>query len=256
MPLKNIIITCLVAALLFAVSAGISLYLQGPASQPGAGKDKDAAKGEVKAGKEGANEKPARKSEDLPPLVTAPPASTNEQAARLLARLQEKEQALKAREEAARKQEGRLEIVLEDIRGERALLDLLRKQIAAELARLTDKQATVARKASGLEVQKKEAAKLLADMRARQIELEKGESTNLTKMASLADSMPPEKAAAVIKQLADSGKVDTAVKLLGQMKASRAAQVLAEITDAALAAQLLEKMLGLKRPTADKKDAG
>lgn len=253
--MKNIIIVCLVAVLLFGVSAGISLYLQNPGLFT-PGKDKEAAKSETKADKEKPGEKVARKVEEVPPLVQPPPASTTEQAARLLARLQEKEQALKAREQAALEKEGRLKIVHEDIRGERALLELLRQQIAAELTRLIDKQATVARKASGLEDQKKEAAKLLAEMKSRQIELDKGETANLAKMASLADSMPPEKAAGVIKQLADSGKIDTAVKLLAQMKPSRAAQVLAEMSDAALAADLLEKMLRLKKQTGEKKDAG
>jgi hypothetical protein len=41
------------------------------------------------------------------------------------------------------------------------------------------------------------------------------------------------------------------------MKERRAAAVLAEMSDAALAAQLLSKMIGLKKPAAEgKKDAG
>ena len=64
-----------------------------------------------------------------------------------------------------------------------------------------------------------------------------------------------------VQQMADGGKMETAVKLLGLMKERQAAKVLAELSTASaegagLAAQLLEKMKGFKRPGANKAKAG
>ena len=51
--------------------------------------------------------------------------------------------------------------------------------------------------------------------------------------------------------VADMGKLDTAARLLAQMKERQAAKVLAEITEPALAAQLLEKMRSMRRASAN-----
>lgn len=241
--MKNILLTCLAAVLLFSASAAISLYLQTPGPKGGE-RDKEAPRAEEKR----AEKVPRANEEPATPIVQQPAGSSSEQATRLLTRLNDREQGLKKREEDLRKQEQRMEIVLEDVRGERAVLDGLRKEFGEEMKRLTEKQDTVARKARGLEEQKEAATKLLSEMRGRQIELEKSESGNLNRMASISDVMPPEKAAAILKQLAESGQTETAVKLLGQMKERRAAQVLAEMTDVTLAAQLLDKLRGLKKP--------
>ncbi len=244
--MKNIILTCLAAVLLFSLSAAVSLYLQGPSFK----RDKESAKGDESGEKAAPAKKEKKPEEPATPIAQAPPANANEQVTRLLTRLQDREQALKKREEELRKQEGRLEVVMDDIRGERAGLDAMRKQIAEEMSRLNEKQDTINRKTRSLEEQKDAAAKLLAEMRKRQVELDKGETANISRMATISDSMPPEKAAAILKQLADGGQLDTAVKLLAQMKERRAAQVLAEMTDVALAAQLLEKLRGVRKAAA------
>jgi flagellar motility protein MotE (MotC chaperone) len=43
--------------------------------------------------------------------------------------------------------------------------------------------------------------------------------------------------------------METAVKVLSQMKEAKAAKVLAEMSDPALAAQMVEKLRGVKRNT-------
>lgn len=240
--MKNIIILVITAVLLFAVSAAISLYLQG-VGKGDAGKQKEKEKSDEKA-----KEKTRPGLEDtVPPITAPPPAGSSEQMTKLMSRLQEREQGLKKRDEEVRRQEQRLEILMEDIRSERASFDTLRKQFNEEMKRLNEAQDTISKKSRGLEEQKEEAARLLEEMRKRQIEYEKGEKPNIAKMATITDSMEPTKAAAIIKQLADNGQMDTAVKLLSQMKERRAAQVLGEMTDMALAAQLVEKLRGVKK---------
>ena len=79
------------------------------------------------------------------------------------------------------------------------------------------------------------------------IDIAQSEDKNLLKMAAVYDAMPPENAAKIMQQLADTGKMETAVKLLSQMKETKAAKVLAEMSDPALAAQMTEKVRGVKR---------
>lgn len=242
--MKNILLIIVTAVVLFGVSAAISLYLQNPAALRGPDKDKDGAKADDK---EKEKDAARRKGEDTTPIAPPPPSTPSEQVTRLLARLQEREGELKRREEDVRKQETRLEILLEDIKAERSVLDGLRKRFDDELKRLNDKDATIATKAKGLDEQKAAAKKLLDEMRKRQVDLEKGESGNITRMASLMDSMDSDKGAAIIRQLAEGGQKDTAVKVLGLMKDRKAAQLLAAMTDVQLAAELLEKLRGLRR---------
>jgi hypothetical protein len=50
----------------------------------------------------------------------------------------------------------------------------------------------------------------------------------------------------MLKQMAESGRLETAAKILSLMKDRNSARVLAELSDPALAAQLLDKMRGIK----------
>ncbi len=89
--------------------------------------------------------------------------------------------------------------------------------------------------------------KKIEEAQKRVIDIAQSEDKNLLKMAAVYDAMPPENAAKIMQQLADTGKMETAVKLLSQMKETKAAKVLAEMSDPALAAQMTEKVRGVKR---------
>lgn len=87
----------------------------------------------------------------------------------------------------------------------------------------------------------------IAEIQKKQADLDAIERKNIDKMAAMYDTMAPESAAKIVQQMADSGKLDTAVKILAQMKDRQAARVLAELTDVTLAAQLLDKLRLFKR---------
>jgi flagellar motility protein MotE (MotC chaperone) len=249
--MRNILILALASILLFSLSAALSLYLNWPGKQAstdgshagnGKGKGKDTKDGEPDT--------------SLAPIVGQPTPKAAEEAAQLLARLRQRSADLEKREDEARRQEQRMQIVMDDIKGERGVIDSLRAELSEELKKLKEKQEGITRKARGLEEQKEAAKRLLADLEKRQIVLEKNEDKNFDRMATISDSMPAEKAARLLKQMADSGQMETAVKVLGQMRERRAAAVLAEITDVALSAQLMEKLRGLKRPAPATAGAG
>jgi flagellar motility protein MotE (MotC chaperone) len=104
---------------------------------------------------------------------------------------------------------------------------------------------------SGLDEERQKISKNTQEMEARIVQLQKEEQDNLKKMSSMYNSMAPESAAKILQNMADTGKMETAVKVLGLMQERQAAKVLAELTDAGLAAQLVEKLKGLRRVPAN-----
>jgi flagellar motility protein MotE (MotC chaperone) len=144
-----------------------------------------------------------------------------------------------------------MQVILEDMRAQREEFDKLSKKVAAELKEvLAQEDATLATRAAEASKVEQANAKTTADLKKSRVELDAEEQKNLEKISALTDQMPPENAAAVIQQLADSGKLDTAVKILVNMKPRTASRVLANISDPVLASQLLERMRSVKQPVA------
>jgi flagellar motility protein MotE (MotC chaperone) len=73
-------------------------------------------------------------------------------------------------------------------------------------------------------------------------------------MSAWFQGMEPEKAAGVLKSLANEGKMELAVQLLANFEEREASKVLAAIDDTQLTVELAEAFQSFKR--APKKDAG
>src|SRR5262249_17939596 len=134
-----------------------------------------------------------------------------------LGTVREKEKKLADRER-------QLELIAKDIRGERTAIDELRKQVGEELKAVTEKMSAVERRQDEVRQQRQDMSKHVDEMQKRLLELEGVEKKNFDKMATMYDSMEPAAAAKIMQHLADSGKIETAVKLLGQMKERNAAK--------------------------------
>ena len=156
-----------------------------------------------------------------------------------MARIKERESKVEIRQK-------QIDLILMDIRSDREILDRLRNQIATELKLVSEKSGELDKKFAELDTERKQVAKSTSELGKGRLEIEKDERTNLVKMASLYDAMAPENAAKILQQMADTGKMDTAVKVLAAMKPAKASKVLSEMPDSSLAAQLLEKMKSLK----------
>ena len=233
--MKNIIILGLVATLLFGVSAGLSMYLKNPAFFTG---ETEHAKAEKKAAAK--TKAKTEEHEEQRPAIRPQPLPGSEEMAKVSNQYAEQMAALREREARLDRRQSQIDVVMQDVRAERQTLDGIRTQVGNELKLL-------AQKVTELEQLRQTGAKTVADAKAKVAEVEDGERKNMDRMASMYDSMPAENAAKIIQQMADMGKMDTAVRLLSQMKERQAAKVLAEISDPTLAAQLLDKMRTLRR---------
>ncbi|HWG43756.1 MAG TPA: hypothetical protein VN688_13290 [Gemmataceae bacterium] len=186
---------------------------------------------------------------DSAPRAAVRPAYNGgtEEIARMTSELRTRLAAVREREEQLSARKKQIELIQEDIRGERSALDEMRTQVKNEMEALNDAIQGVEKQRSNLDDERQKITKNTQEMESRVLQLQKEEQVNLKKMSGMYNSMAPESAAKILQNLADTGKMDTAVKVLSLMQERQAAKVLAELTDAGLAAQLVEKLKGLRR---------
>lgn len=188
----------------------------------------------------------AAETAQLPMSVRPAYVAGVEETVQLAASLRDRAASVREREiqMAARKKQ--LELLQEDIRGERTAIDELRKQVAEEMKAAQEQLAGAERARAELQAERQK-------MDGHATQMQDQEKDNIKKMGSMYDSMAPESAAKILQQMTETGKMDTAVKLLSVMKERQAAKVLAEMADPSLAAQLSEKLRGVKRSTTQPK---
>src|SRR5262249_27846866 len=150
----------------------------------------EADAGHAAPAKAGAKEKeaaakPARETakadggEDLRPVIRPSGPPSAEETVRIANSLRDRMKAVREREEQVTSRQKQLELIYQDIRGERNVLDELRKQVADEMKVLNDKMASVDRKSGDLEQQRQSVTKSMADVQKKQFDLEGTERKNI-----------------------------------------------------------------------------
>ncbi len=232
--MKSIITLGVLAVVLFTAAAGLSTYLQLQKAAP------------TDEGKDTAGKRKAKEKEPAEPVAQATPKGGEDVVARVAAEVEKERGKLSAREERLSARERQFEAIIADFRAEREAVEKTRQQLADALKQVLAKSIELDRKSNELEEVRKAIARGETNLKKDTIEVQKSEQANLIKLAALYDSMPPENAAKIFQQMADGGKMDTAVKLIAMMKPTKASKVLTEMADPALAAQLVEKIKNLK----------
>lgn len=247
------------AVVLFSASAGVSWYLRQMQTSKG---DAEAAKTTETASTPSKHAAPllpatpalrepsarATPSPSLPPAVRPPYNPEAEGAVQIATSLKERLDAVHAREEQLNSRQQNLELIFQDLRSERTSIDDKRRQVTNLLKAVEEKMTDLDRKASELEQKRQETTKEAKQLKKNVTEYQGQEKERIKQVASMYDTMEPASAAKILQTLADSGNLDTAVKILASMRERQAAKVLAELGDPALAAQLVDKLKGLKKP--------
>jgi flagellar motility protein MotE (MotC chaperone) len=216
----------LVAMTLFSVSAALSLWLN--QSQQTAEKKDAEEKAAKRPGKD--TEPPADKDKEKPPRpasklpdVSLPGAGPTEAMA-----------AVREREDRLDRRQAQVDLILRDLQAERNAVDALMRQVTDETKKAAARAAEEAT-APAQPLPKKDTLDPATEQK------------NIGQLVRLYDAMPAESAAPILKQMADSGRMDTAVQILAQMKDRQAAQVLAAFGDTALAGQITDRIRLLRR---------
>lgn len=251
--MQKLVILGAAAVSLFCLSAGVSWYLR-PTSHEA--EKTEAAKPSAPAAESDRTAHPptaatgtASTANSLRPAVRAPYNPEVDGALQLSANLNKQMESVKAREQALTARQKSIELAYQDIRDERTAVDELRKKLDQALADLETKVAAMEQQAGELNEERQKTNRQSDELKKSTLEFEGREQDRIRQMAGMYDAMAPASAARILQQMADTGNMDTAVKILGMMKDRQAAKVLAEFADATVAAQLLDKLKGLKRPT-------
>jgi|SRR5581483_5248267 len=231
---------------LFGVSAGVSWYMREHAQHPAETKEKAAEKGQAAPAA-------AKTPAPLKPSVRPPDSPEAESVAHLAVNLRQQLEQVKAREQQAEMRHKQLDLIFLDVRQERVALDKLRNEIADEMKRLQEKLEAVENKAAETDMHKQKIAQHAKEIKQSMFELDEVEQDRVKQMATIYDAMEADSAAQVLQQMADNGKIDTAVKILATMKERQAAKVLSQMPDRTITVQLLERLRGLKKTPAKSK---
>jgi hypothetical protein len=198
------------AAILFAVSAGVSLWLR----KPGRDADGDRASAAAKSAPDGPKDEADPKA--APRGAARPERPNPDETSSAMKQLRDREKAVRDREEALTSRQKKLELVSKDMHDEHEKLDELRKQIQAELQE-ANKKAADARRADA-DRQREAAARDEAMLRNRIQPPERTEDSDIGGMAAQCDTLSAAEAAANLQALAQTSGMDRAVKVLSRMR--------------------------------------
>jgi flagellar motility protein MotE (MotC chaperone) len=259
--MKKLMILGVVALVLFGASAGVSWYLHHLKDTSLAKEDERVpypAYPDLPGLKSGSatpsTAGPSPRAESTPgsPLSAAVRPTYNpeaEGAVQLAASLRDRLEAVHAREQQLVTRQKNLELIFQDLRTEMTALDEKRKHVGELMKAVETKMAALEQRATDLERKKQDTVKQNTDLRKTMVEIEGVERDRLKQVATMYDSMEPASAAKILQTLVDTGNLETAVKILATMRERQAAKVLAELPDPGAAAQILEKLKLLKKPT-------
>ncbi len=241
--MKNVMILGLVAGVLFAVSAGLSLWLN--QAKP---TDESEAKATTRKGK--SDEKGSEKARPAPRAVTPPvPYGDMDDAAHLTSQLQNELAGIVKRQEDMDQQQEMYQIVLEDIRFEMGELQRRWQQLPPEAKQSQSKPGEPP--AQGGTVPPPGLGPPISEPNSKKSAEQPMDPKNLKLVKEITESTPPENAARIVEQMVKGGKTDTVIQLLAKMNARHAAKILGQVSDEKLAVELLEKLLEAKRSTTE-----
>lgn len=223
--MKGLLQLGMVAILLFSVSAALSIWLyqsRHPDTDTSPSSKSEKPDRKVKEPERRPDKEPETKA---PAKTEVLPMSVTDSANAI---------ALRDREARLERRAAQIDLILRDLQTEREAVDALIKQVGLELK--------ISNARSG------EAEPKTPELEKKKAEIEATEKKNIERIASMYDSMAPESAAPILRQMADSGRLDTVVRILASMKERQAARILGELGDTTLAGQIVDRMRMLKLP--------
>lgn len=242
--MRSVAVMLLFGAVMFGASAAGSFYVQSHTPK----KPKETAAEVLMPGPtgEGDGESPAIE-EDLPVAVRPKPMSV-EEILRVGMGLKSREKTLDEREASLKKQESRLQLVLADVRGEQQQIEGLQAQVRDQTTAAESLLQRINEARQALATERQKAQEQLETFKETQIEYQDQERENVKRMSQWFQGMEPEKAAEMLKELANDGKLELAVQLLSNFEDRDAAKVLSAVDDNKLVVELTERFKDLKRP--------
>ncbi len=235
-----------IAIVLFSAAAGVSWYLQGSGQPAAKEPEEKTVKAEPVKGKPVLHEPVAPR-----PAPRGPVSPEAEKITAFASSLEKQQDALKGREQLVAQREKQLDLIHDEIKKDQGKLDAIRKDVENELALVQEKLDLLDKRTAQAEKERRNTTEQLEEVRKASLQLDSLETKNLKQLASIYDKMEAETAAQSILQLADKGKLDTAVTIISNMRERNAAALFNELfkQDATIGVQLFDRIRYLKTPT-------
>ncbi len=195
--MKKLLTISLTALILFGASASVSWWLHkdnAAAQEPAGAHDETASGGPDNLGKARQSVLGARAPSHPCKRAAArtPYSPAAEEAVQLANGLRDRLAAVRERENQLSAREKQLEMIYEDIKGERSSVDALRQQLSDELKAADDKIGAIEQKRAEVEEQGKAVTSKVKEMEGRLVQVQQLETGNVQKMAEMINSMAPE----------------------------------------------------------------
>ena len=159
----------------------------------------------------------------------------------------QQQEALAEREQEIEQRQAQLKLIESDLAGSRKEIDGLQAMVQESVQRADQLLKNLEQQRQQFEQQKKDAESTMESLRSQDDEANAAEATNIRKISSWFQSMPPEKAAEYLRELSNDGNTTSAVKLLENIEERNAAKILAAMEDPALVVELTEAFRNSKR---------
>jgi hypothetical protein len=162
--------------------------------------------------------------------------------------IRKREESLTKREKQIEVQENRVKLMFEDIRAEQLELEALQAKIQGVADSAESLLARMSTERQEAEQIRKAVVQEREEFEKSKTEVDDSQVQNMRRMSEWFQNMEAAKAAEYLRELANGGKLSTAVQLLGNFEERDAAEILAAMNDPALVVQLTEQFKTLKRP--------
>jgi flagellar motility protein MotE (MotC chaperone) len=182
------------------------------------------------------------------PVAVRPRPMSIEELLRMGMGLNEREEALTQREAGLERQETQLKLALADLRGEQDEIVALRAEVQQQLQAADGYLAKIQQARDDLSRDRAQQEEQVKAFESSRIEIDSQQRENIKQLSTWIQSMEPDKASAVLREMANDGRMETAVKLLSQLEEREVAKILSALDDAKLVDQFITRFQDLKRP--------
>lgn len=177
-----------------------------------------------------------------------------EELVRLGMDLKAREKRLAEEQEKLRQQEIQQQIVFAEVQKEMEKVSELRSVVRTELGTGENLVQRLLQARQAMIEEKNSAEEKLNQVQEAMHEVDGYQQENTKKLAQWIQSMDESKAAEVLREMANDGKMTVAVEILSHLEEREAAQILSEFNDAKLVQDMVTEFRNLKAPQESRRD--
>lgn len=182
------------------------------------------------------------------PVAVRPRPMSVEELIRYGLSLNARDDSLQKQEDALRQRVMQVQLALADLQTEQASLDAIRAQVQQQLQAADGLLARIQQGRQELVTEQARAKSQLEEFKTAQLEMDEQERENIKRLATWVRAMDPSNAGDVLKEMANDGRMATAVKILSNLEEREAAKILDSLSDSTLIDSFIQEYQKLRTP--------